>query len=344
MKKIYLIVILLLGVLSIGCEKKEYSSYDMDVFAMGSYIKISIYSQEKVDDKVFERMENAIRDVDHKMSINDKNVESEVDNINEKAGTEFVNVSKETFELIERGIKYSKETNENLDIAIGPVVKLWNIGFEDARLPDDLDIKNALSLVDIDKISLNKKESSIMLKQKGMMIDLGAIAKGYVGEKLKSIILDSGYKHAVLNIGGNILCIGEKVDSSPYKVGIRDGKKSKNDVIGALDVANKSVVTSGIYERNFVNNGKLYHHILDRKTGYPVENNLQSVSIISDDSTYCDALSTAIFSMGLDKGLEYVNDKSDVEAIFVTKDNKVYLTSGIKGKFKLTSEEYNLQP
>lgn len=343
MKKLYLLFIILIGIVFVGCKKEEYKSYGKEVFAMGSYMNIDIFSTEEVDNKVFEKIENTIRDVEYKMSINDKNAKSEVDKINEKAGIEFVKVSKDTFDLIEKGIKYTKETNENLDISIGSVVELWSIGFEEANVPNEDKIKKTLDLVDINKIELDKNNNSVMLKQKGMMIDLGAVAKGYVGEKIKSIILDSGYNHGILNIGGNILCIGEKFDSNPYKVGIRDGKKEKSDYIGIVEIVDKSVVTSGIYERNFTQNGKMYHHILDRKTGYPVENNLQGISIISDDSTYCDALSTAVFSMGLEKGLDYINNKKNVEAIFVTKDNKIYVTKGLKDNFKLTSQEYKLQ-
>lgn len=340
MKKSCLIIPIVFVLMLAGCKKKEYEAYSMDTYAMGSYMNVAIYSDEVVKDGVFDEIESTIHDIDKRMSINSKDIVSEVDKVNDSAGKSFEKVSEDTFYLIKEGKKYTKETDNNLDIAIGSTVKLWNVGFDNASVPSDKAIKESLDHIDIDGVLIDEKSSSVKLAREGMMIDLGSIAKGYVADKVKDIIVDNGYEHAVLNIGGNIMCVGEKYDSKPYKIGIRDGNKSSKDYLGTLAVVDKSVVTSGIYERNFIQDGKLYHHILDSKTGYPVENNILGVSIISDKSTKCDALSTAVFSMGLEDGLKYVNDKDGIEAIFVTKDNKIYLSDNIKNDFNLTSQDY----
>ncbi len=340
MKKSFLITPIVFILMLVGCKKKEYKAYSMDTYAMGSYMNVAIYSEDVVKDGVFDEIESTIHDIDKRMSINSKDIVSEVDKVNDSAGKSFEKVSEDTFYLIKEGKKYAKETENNLDIAIGPTVKLWNVGFDNASVPSDEDIQKSLEHIDIDSVLLDEKSSSIKLAKQGMMIDLGSIAKGYVADKVKDIILNNGYEHAVLNIGGNIMCVGEKYDSKPYKIGIRDGNKSSKDYLGTIEIIDKSVVTSGIYERNFIKDGKLYHHILDRKTGYPVENNILGVSIISDKSTKCDALSTAVFSMGLEDGLNYVNNKDGIEAIFITKDNKIYLSDNIKNDFNLTSQDY----
>lgn len=339
MKKVFLLMIFI-SILCIGCQKKDYKKYSMNTYAMGTYINIDIFSQNDVDSNLFEKIKSTIKDLDKKLSINNDNIESEVDKINKNAGKKFQTVSKDTFYLIKEGKEVSKKTNNKLNIAIGPIVKLWNIGFEKANVPLDKDIKKSLVNINVDDILLDEKTYSIKLKNSKMMIDLGAIAKGYVADKVKDIIIDKGYKHAILNIGGNILCVGEKYNSNPYTIGIRDGNKSNEDYIGTIDVSDKSVVTSGIYERNFKKDGKLYHHILDSKTGYPVENNLLEVSIITDKSTKADALSTAVFSMGLEDGLKYINHQDGIEAILVTNKNEIYLSDNIKEKFELTSQEY----
>lgn len=341
MKKVFLLIIFI-SILCIGCQKKEYKKYSMSTYAMGTYINIDVFSNKDINSSLFDKIKNTIEDLDKKLSINNDDVESEVDKINKNAGKKFQTVSKDTFYLIKEGKHISKETNSNLDISIGPIVKLWNIGFDKANVPLDKDIKKSLKNINIDDILLDEKTYSVKLKNSKMMIDLGSIAKGYVADKVKDIIINDGYKHAILNIGGNILCIGEKYDSNPYTIGIRDGNKSNEDYIGTIDISDKSVVTSGIYERNFKKYGKTYHHILDSKTGYPVDNNLLEVSIISDKSTKGDALSTAIFSMGLEDGLKYVNNQKGVEAIFVTDKNKIYLSDNIKEKFELTSQEYTI--
>lgn len=155
-------------------------------------------------------------------------------------------------------------------------------------------------------------------------IDLGAIAKGYIADQVKTYLKKQGIKHAIINLGGNVDVIGTKPDGSKYNIGIQKPFDESGEAITSVQLKDQTVVTSGIYERYFKKNGKLYHHILDPRTGYPCENNLYSVSIITDSSTKADALSTTCFLLGYEKGMELIQSMDGVEAIFITDDEKVH--------------------
>ncbi|MDI3535253.1 MAG: FAD:protein transferase, partial [Thermosediminibacterales bacterium] len=191
-------------------------------------------------------------------------------------------------------------------------------------------------------VLLNSKEKSIMLKKEEMMLDLGGIAKGYAADEVSKILKENHVKHAIVNLGGNVLAYGNKPDGSKWRIGIQKPFAPRGDYAGVVSVINKAVVTSGIYERYFEENGKIYHHILDPETGYPVENNLMSVTIITDKSIDADSLSTSVFAMGLKEGLNLIEKLDNTEAIFITKDSKIYLTSGLKNSFKLTDNSLNI--
>ncbi|EPN2092521.1 FAD:protein FMN transferase, partial [Clostridium botulinum] len=189
----------------------------------------------------------------------------------------------------------------------------------------------------------NEKESTVMLKRKGQAIDLGAIAKGYTADELKKVLLNYNVSSAFLSLGGNVYVLGNKPDKTPWKIGVQNPLEPRGDYLGIVSVSDKSVVTSGNYERFFERNGKRYHHIFDTKTGYPAEKGLISVSIISDKSIDGDALSTSVYTLGLDEGKKLIESLNNVEAVFVTKDKKVYITSGLKDTFKLTNTDFKLQ-
>ena len=180
-----------------------------------------------------------------------------------------------------------------------------------------------------------------MLPEKGMALDLGGIAKGYAGDAVAAELRKNGIKHAIADLGGNLFVIGGKPDGTDWNVGIQTPFKPRGEYFGILCVSDKAVVTSGIYERYFEENGKTYHHIMDTKTGYPIDNELFSVTVVNDSSMAADALAKA-FTMGLTDGMKFIESTKGAEAIFVTKDKKVYLTPGLKGKFKITDSNYKL--
>ena len=333
-----IILIVNLAIILTSCKSKNIEPVSKTELLMGTVCTIKIYDKPYED--TFNKAFNRLKDIEKKMTINDKN--SEVDMINLKSGEARVKVSKDTYYVIQKGKYYSELSKGGFDISIGPLVKLWGIGTENARVPKESQINKVIPLINYKNILLDDKNYTVMLKDKEMIIDLGGIAKGYAADEVKRILEENGVKKAIINLGGNVLVVGEKEKDTPWVVGVQNPDKERGDYIGTVEVKDKTVVSSGIYERYFEKDGKRYHHILDRKTGYPVFNSLASVTIITDKSIDGDALSTSVFSMGLDKGMEFVKSLKSVEGIFITKDSEVYITDGLRGNFKITDTEFKL--
>jgi thiamine biosynthesis lipoprotein len=250
-------------------------------------------------------------------------------NINHSGG-QPVTVSQETFALIRIGLDYCEASNGLFDITVGALSDLWDFTSEDPHLPDPDDIRDALASVDYHMISMDEESCSVTLTNPNAQIDLGGIAKGYIADQMKTYLLGQGVSSGILNLGGNILCIGAKstVDGN-YNVAIQKPFSEDGEPIASLKLKDQSVVTSGTYQRYFTCDGVVYHHILDLSTGYPMQNNLSSVTIISSTSVEGDALSTTCFLMGLDEGMDYIESLDDVEAIFITDDDQIYCSSGM---------------
>lgn len=269
---------------------------------------------------------------------------SDVYRINENAGKGPVKVGDAAFDVIKKGCEYAEKTNGRLDITIGAVVRLWRIGSEDARKPEDWEIKEALKKIDYKKVKLNEEEHTVELLEKGMAIELGAISKGYIADGIKAIMQRHGVRSAIVNLGGNVLVLGKSPSNSEgWRIGIQNPDETRGDTIGSERVKDSSVVTSGIYEQYLQVGDTKYHHILNPQTGYPVENNLSGVTIFSKTSVNGDALSTSAFLYGLEDGMAFINQLDGVEAVFITKDHKVYVTDGLKGHFKVNHKGYQLQ-
>ncbi len=175
-----------------------------------------------------------------------------------------------------------------------------------------------------------------------MQVDLGAIAKGYAADEVAKILKENGVQHAIINLGGNVLTLGGNLEDKPWKIGIQNPFNQRGEYLGIISVQDETIVTSGTYERYFEQDGKKYHHILDPMTGYPVENDIASVSIITKKSIDGDGNSTSVLLLGLDKGMKFIENQAGVDAIFVTYDKKIYVTSGIKDRFTITNKEFTL--
>ncbi len=308
-------------------------------FFMGTVISISLYDhkEQSILDEAFDR----VKSIEEELSINAEG--TEIDKINEAAGSEWVKVSQDAFINIQKGLEYSKLTDGSFDITVGPLVKLWSIGLPEAKVPTEEEIQAAKALINYENVQLNLQENSVFLKEKGMKIDLGGIAKGYTADVIAEILKAKGVKNALIDLGGNIYALGQNPEGRPWKIGVQNPLDTRGEIIGYIPVENKSVVTSGIYERFIEQDGVKYHHILDPTTGYPYDNELMGLTIISDKSIDGDALSTSVFSKGLQGGMSFIENIKDVDAVFITKDNKVYITSGIKDIFKLTNSSFTLE-
>lgn len=268
---------------------------------------------------------------------------SDVYRINQAAGEEAVVVDKETFAVVKQALHIAEQSGGKFDVTIGAVTNLWQIGSDDARKPSDEEIKAALEVIDYRKITLNEENLTVKLEDKGMVIELGGISKGYIGGRVKDILASYGVTTAIINLGGNVVVMGTSPSSDEgWNVGVQDPDESRGQVVGTQRVTDGAVVTSGIYERFLEVDGVKYHHILDPKTGYPLDNEVSGVTVFARTSFEGDSYSTALFLFGIEEGIEFVESIDGLEAVFVDKDHGVHLTSGLKDSFKLTNEEYYL--
>ncbi len=275
-------------------------------------------------------------DITNAMSMNEG---SYVWAVNE-AAPGAVNVSEETAEVIAEALYIAEETGGAFDPTIGALTKLWDIT-GDPRVPDAEEIESVLRLVDYRNVALDGTNAA--LGKAGMRLDLGGIAKGYAADKAVKIYEKHGVERALLNLGGNIYVYGEKPGGEKFRIGIRDPLGAEGEIAAVISVSDTSVVTSGVYERFFESGGKIYHHIFDPKTGYPAENGLVSVTVVCKNSMRADALSTALFVLGLEEGLEYARSRQDTQAIFITRDRKIFLTDGLKESIEITNETYTIE-
>lgn len=246
---------------------------------------------------------------------------SEISKINHAKG-QPVEVSDRTIELLKEGIRYGDLTNGKFDITIEPLSSLWDFKAENPKIPSAEDIEEARSHVNYKNILI--EGNTVTLADPKAAIDLGGIAKGYMADQLKAYLESEGVQSALINLGGNVLTIGRKIDGSNFHIGIQKPFDEYNTPITTVSVRDQSVVSSGVYERYFESDGKIYHHILDPATGYPYENGLLSVTILSDRSVDGDALSTSCFALGLEEGMKLIQSLDGIDAIFITDDYQIH--------------------
>lgn len=338
-KLLTMIVIFISAIGNIGCSKENSNQpiSRTEIF-MGTPISIMLYDKgnQKVLDEVFKK----IMEIEDSVSINKEN--TEISKLNKNAGIDKVKLNNISYDILKKGIEYSRLSNGSYDITIGPLVKLWSIGLENARVPSKEEINNTINYIDYNNVKIDDYTKEAFLTQKGMEIDLGSIAKGYAADEVVKILKKEGINKAIIDLGGNIYTLGSKNSDNNWKVGIQDPFRDRGEVIGAIEVSDKTVVTTGVYERFIEEDGVRYHHILNPKTGYPYETDIVGVSIITDNSIDADALSTLTFTKGLKEGLKFVEDLENVDAIFITNDKKIYMTKNIKENFELINNEFKI--
>jgi FAD:protein FMN transferase len=331
-------ILLFISIAVYGGGNKEERFSDAH-FALGTVCTITLYGQS--NEKVFQAAFDLIDDIESKMSVSLPN--SEVAAINRSAGIAPVEVSEDTFAVIEQSLEYVNTSIGKFDITVQPLVQLWGIGTEQARIPAQAEIDEAIGLISANDVVLSRPNSAVFLKRKGMAVDLGGIAKGYAADRVKDYLLDQGFSKGILNFGGNIVTFGEKAGGDPWVIGIQDPYDTRGTPVGTLDLSEGSVVTSGIYERYFERDGRRYHHILDPDTGYPVENELASVSIVADQAIVADVFSTIVFALGVTKGMSLLESIPKIDGVLVTKGRKVLVTSGLMPSFSVSNTDYFLE-
>ncbi len=314
--------------------------YNETKFYMGTYVSFTVYDEGKEEtlEKGFKKVEELENLLSPEIS------DSEISEINDNAGRQPVEVSDDTYDLLKLAHEYSSIEESGFDYTIGALTDLWRIGFDDARKPSDEEIQEALPLVDHQKVEFSDETQSVYLTESGMRIDLGAIAKGYIADKVREVFEEEGVTTAIIDLGGNVIAMGGSPsrDGEYWNVGIQDPISDRGETIGATRQSDESIVTSGVYERYLeTEDGGVYHHLLHPETGYPIENGLVSVSIITERSVDADALATVIYGLGLEKGLDFINNRDDVEGILITEEQELYTSEGLKENFELTEESYD---
>ena len=318
-----LVLILACALNLVGCA----SAQPKKQTAVGFYLDTVITLTAYVDDATV--LNDALAECGRYEQLLSRTVEgSDVWRINH-AGGQPVEVSNETLEILDVARQVSECSGGMFDVTIAPVSTMWDFTSGAAVVPEADAIAEAATLVDYTKV---KTDDGLVALPEGMMIDLGGIAKGYIADAVKGYLAERGVESAVLSFGGNIVTIGLKPDGSPWKVGIQDIDKPTGEYMLVSLNYGGSTVTSGIYERGFESGGVYYHHILDPNSGWPVQNELASVTIFSDSSMWGDALATAAFSLGTEAGTRLIEGIDGVEAVFIARDRSVSATSGA-GKY-----------
>ena len=332
-----IIVAILLSVL--GCTKEEEKNSDqepvsIEVYAMDTYMTLTAYGDNA--NGALKESEREIKKIDNLLSTGKS--DSEISRLNKEKSAV---VSDETFSLIKRAIEIGENVDGVFDISVYPVMREWGFTDKNYKVPNAKQLKKVLRYVDSSKISLDEETSTVTFKDENIEIDLGGIAKGYTSDRIIEIMKDYKIEHALINLGGNVKTLGLKPDESEWRVAIVD-PEDETSYIGGVSVHDKAVITSGGYQRFFEEDGKRYFHIIDLSDGFPADNGLISTTIVSDDGTLADALSTSLFIMGPEKAADYWRNHSDeFDAVLVKDDGTVLVTEGLKDSY-FAEKEYEL--
>ena len=324
---------------ALGCgSQADEGKTSQTRFTLDTVVTLTAYQSGAQDtlNSAFTR----IAQIEDEMSV--QKPDSEIARLNAKGTAKLTD---DVCFVLKKGLDVAALSGGAFDPTVLPLTRLW--GFDDEtkekKVPSADKIDKARALVDYKKVKLSEKTGTVDLP-KGMGVDLGGIAKGYAADEAWRIFREAGVKSAILDLGGNIVAVGSRADGKPWRIGIRDPRaQSDSAYYAVLSLSDEAVVTSGDYERYFVEDGVRYHHIFDTKTGRPAQSGVISATIVAKDSTMADALSTAVFVLGAEKGLALIASMEDTEALVVTSDKKVYATSGIRERVEMVSSEYTLQ-
>ncbi|MBD5383385.1 MAG: FAD:protein FMN transferase [Ruminococcaceae bacterium] len=328
LKIILPVIICLLLTSCTGGTPKEYAH---NFFAMDTFMSITAYGGSA--EEGVKSAARRIAELERMLSVTDENSELSAINL---GGT--AEVGTETAELISFALDIAEKTDGALDPTIYPVLRAWGFTTGENRVPAPEELSELLEDVGHERVRI---DGNTVALGEDMMLDLGAVAKGYAGDETERILRENGVTSALINLGGNIQLVGSKPDGTDWRLGIKDPAGAGN--VGVLTVSDCAVVTSGSYERCFTAaDGTVYGHIIDPASGYPADNGLLSVTIIAKEGRLCDALSTALFVMGEESALEYWRANKSFGVILITDNAEVLITEDIADKFKLDSAHDNL--
>lgn len=299
--------------------------YQQSQFLLDTLVEITVVSSD--EHAAHQAIEAAYAEIGRIESLLSRySLESQISLVNQSAGKEqFTPVVQEVYAIVQRSLHYAGMTSGVFDISIGPVIDAWGIGTQHERIPDQEELQRLLRLVDYRKIGLDLAQG-IRLPDPDMTLDLGGIAKGYAIDQAIEVLRRHGVTMALVNAGGDIRCLGTKADGTPWRIGIQNPRKN-TAIVGVVNISDAAVATSGDYERYFMQQGIRYHHIFDPATGMPVRE-CQSVTIVAPTAEQADVMATAIFVMGPDRGLTFLNEQADIEGMIVQADGKFLFSDG----------------
>ena len=338
---IFALLIIIFSICFASCERTADPRTEA---LMGTVCTVNAYDDgtKSLYDELFARL----HEIDETFSVTIDS--SEISAINKAAGERSVSVSSDTAYVVKAALSFAELTGGAFDPTVGPLVKLWGINTDHARVPEKSEIDAVLPLINWRDVSVTD-DNTVMLKRHGMALDLGGIVKGYAADELTKILKARKVRRAIVDLGGNIFVYGKKKDGSPWRVGIKDPNDPEGVPAIVLNVANSTIVTSGVYERFFTENGVRYHHILDAKTGYPASSTLLSSTIVCESSMAADALSTSVFVLGKAGGMELLHRiqssagtplaeipglHAQVLGIFIEEDGSISASKALEGSLE----------
>ena len=309
-------------------------------YAMGTLITQRINAPVPQAKKVTREVVELIDRLGKMMSFYDST--SQLSQINQKAGKSYILIDSELLLLIKESKKYARITEGVFNISIAALVDLWQYYGKLRQVPPNSLIKEKLPSVNYEDILIDEENRRVKLHQDGQKIDLGGIAKGYAANQIIQLYRQRGLTSGMINLGGNVALLGNRHDGKPWQVGIQNPRKERGKCLATVTVSGISVVTSGDYERFYLENNRFYHHILNPLTGYPANSGLISVTIIHPDSMLADVLSTTIFILGLEEGVKLLKRFSDIDVIIIHENGKIYISRSLVGQFQIVEKGYSL--
>lgn len=295
-------------------------------FLLNTFVDVTVY--DSGDTAILDQAMAVCKDYEARLS---RTIEtSEIYKLNHRDPEEQTfTLSPETAALLKDALSFSEISDGAFDVTTEPLSTLWDFtGNGPHAVPDESDIAAAVAKTDYKNLRL--EGNTLTFLSPYTTIDLGAIAKGYIADRMKDCLISAGVESATINLGGNVLCVGGRPDKTPFRIGLQKPFAEASETFAILGVTDMSVVTSGVYERYFTINGKNYHHILNPSTGYPCDNGLVSVTILSEKSVDGDGLSTTCFSLGLEKGIALLNSLDNVYGCFIDEDYNIYYSDGME--------------
>jgi len=310
-------------------RKNHDNKYEKTFTALGTINSITVYS--KKGKEAVEAAYRRVLEIDDRMSA--FKADSDVMKINRNSGNEPQKINSDTFYVLKHSLAFSNSSKGAFDITICPLTSLWGFGKKLNHIPEEEEIKKALSLVNYKDLVLDEENCTAYLKKEGQAIDLGGIAKGFAADEVKKILQQYKIKDALINLGGNIVVLGHNPEGQPWRIGIQNPFAATGNYLGTVKTTNSTIVTSGSNEQFFIKDGVRYHHLIDPHTGYPVKNQLLSVTVLCESSMEADALTTALFVSDIADAVPLLKS-INAEGIFVLQNQDIFVTDGLKDNFE----------